>query len=197
MTSTPALELVTFQQFAQLSFKLAAMIEPDHEAEPFDFLISINRGGAVLSRILSDYLAIQVSAFGLASYVGINSQKELKIIQELNVDIQDKKVLLVDEICDSGKTFESAVKIAEKLQPRKLATAALFLKPHSTFIPTYHAVASQKWVVFPYEVRETLVGLDKFIQADPQTFTQLSAYFQSLGIAQSEITHLAERIKHV
>jgi len=193
MNSTPALELVTFQQFAHHSFSLARLIEADHDQEPFDLLISINRGGAVLSRILSDYLEIPVSAFGLASYTGINSQKELRISQELNVDIQNKKVLLIDEICDTGKTFESAVKIAEQLKPRKLATATLYLKPQSSFHPTYHTVMSDKWVVFPYEVKETLASLREFIKNDASTLDTLTHYFLSLGIDQSAITHLKKR----
>ncbi len=190
----PQLQLVTFQEFAKMAYQLAELIKQENQADPIELIISINRGGAVLSRILSDYLNVEIAAFGMASYSGINNQKEIRISQELNRDLKDKNVLLVDEICDSGKTFIKAVEIAEHLQPRKVLTATMFTKPHAIFAPNYSVAVSDKWVVFPYEVRETLTSLDGFFKNDPQIRQQLTEYFLNVGINQDELNSLEKSL---
>jgi hypoxanthine phosphoribosyltransferase len=50
---------------------------------------------------------------------------KLMVTQPLTVDIEDKKILVVDEICDSGKTFEIAVAHIKGLKPTPIKYSAL------------------------------------------------------------------------
>ncbi len=181
--TAPDLHLVTFQDFARLGYNLAEKIKSDNQKRPIELIISINRGGAVLSRILSDYLDVEIAAFGMTSYAGINNQKELRINQELNKDIKNKVVLLVDDVCDSGKSMLKALEIANQLGPKEVLTASLFIKPQAEYKADYYADVTDKWLVFPYEVRETLVALKDVLPDHPEVMQQLRDFYKSLGIS--------------
>jgi uncharacterized protein len=184
--TAPDLQLVTFQEFARMGYDLAEKIKAANQKRPIEIIISINRGGAVLSRILSDYLDVEIAAFGMTSYAGINQQKELRINQELNKDIKDKVVLLVDDVCDSGKSLLKAMEITRLLGPKEIITATMFVKPQAEYKADFWIAETDKWLVFPYEVRETLVALKDLLPTHPEILSQLKEYYLSLGIGQTE-----------
>lgn len=161
------LHFISWSDFHVSAFSLAQKIQKDNEN--FDIIIAISRGGLVLARILSDFLNLPIYNIAIESYTDINKHKEPQVTQEIeSVDLHDKKILLVDEICDSGKTFERGVLylksvMADRDLALQLKTACLILKSHSSFCPDFYEKVIDKWVVFPYEIRETVEGLkDKF-----------------------------------
>lgn len=92
-----------------------------------------------------------------------------------SAEIAGKRILLVDEICDSGKTFERALTYLnsaeeEMSRPAAIKTACLVFKSKSLLKPDYYQDLIDKWVVFPYEVRETIEELkdkmsrEKFVE---------------------------------
>lgn len=161
------LHYISWANFHESSFSLAEKIK--NSGEKFDTIIAISRGGLVLARILSDFLNLPIYNISIESYTGINQHKEPKVTQEIeSVDLNGKKILLVDEICDSGKTFERAVSYLSSVgvsQGKRIyiKSACLILKSKSSFQPDFFEEKIDKWVVFPYEVRETIEALrDKF-----------------------------------
>ncbi len=180
-TQAPELEFVTYADFTRHSIRLSELIR-ERELK-FDILISINRGGAVLSRILSDLLGdIPILAFAMKSYTGIDQRSELRLTQPLSDDLAGQSVLIVDEICDTGATFQKAVEYVQTFHPQSIETACLYVKPHSTFHPRYTVVSTPKWVVFPYDVCETLRNLRKFWSTDENLKKKIADHFQSIGI---------------
>jgi len=150
---TSDFHFINSQDFFADSIALAEQVKKF--GTKFDYLIAINRGGAVLGRYLSDLLTVPMGAFAMASYVGVNLRKELKITQELNLDLKDKNILIVDEICDSGTTFIKALDYVNLFSPAQIQTAALVVKPHASYKPDFWVQEIDKWVVFPYEMIET------------------------------------------
>lgn len=179
------------KQFFQDSIKLAEKIKASYL--DFDYVIAINRGGAVLGRFLSDLLDIQMGAFAMASYVGVNLRKELKITQELNLDLKGKKILIVDEICDSGNTFIKALKYVEQFLPASIQTASLVVKSHAVYKPDFWVSEIDKWVVFPYEMAETIVATktesDEVKQAIKDFFVDAGASQSVVESCYQEATH--------
>jgi len=193
MIETPPLLLLTFEHFVQKSLQLAQKIEAEHKDDPYDYIISINRGGAVLSRILSDYLDIKIGAFSISSYASMTQQKVISISQTLNMYLSGKKILLVDEICDTGNTFQTAQEHVEKLLPRATKTATLFMKPHSFFVPDYVLEETNDWVVFPYEIRETIKSLQPFLEGNEALTQELQQYFIHVGADVTTVKMLMNR----
>jgi len=166
----------SFQDILQSSFQLAQKIQQDNQK--FDYIISVNRGGAIFARILSDLLNVKMGAFAMSSYIGIDERKKLKITQKLNLKLKDKKILIVDEIADTGKTFVKAVEHVNEFDPKQIATASLVVKPKSEYRPDYFMHETDKWVVFPYEIRETYEAL----KDEPESKNLMLNFVENLGL---------------
>lgn len=186
--SKPNLLFVDYQMFTRLGCELAERVR--QSGETFDEIISISRGGALVARILSDLLGLPILNIGIRSYHSVDQQGELIVTQPLTVDIEGKKILVVDEICDTGKTFEVAAAHLRGLQPAVLKTVSLYLKPHATFVPDFVGEETDKWVVFPYEIRETVGGLKTFMEVDPALAAEVMAYFEKVGVSRDYIEKL-------
>lgn len=146
-------EYLDWEQVQDLSFNLASTIQASKKKT--DCIVAISRGGLIVARILSDFLALPIFNISIDSYLDIGQNKQPRLTQGINFSLEKKNVLLVDEICDSGKTFFFGKQYLGFFQPAKIATATLILKTHSEFKPDFHAAIIDKWVIFPYEQRET------------------------------------------
>lgn len=154
----PELHFFSWEDFHKYSFNLAKKITFSNLK--LDMIVAISRGGLVLARILSDFLDLPIFNIAIESYADINESKEPRVTQDIgSAEIRGKKILLVDEICDSGKTFERAVAYLNSVEPLQIKSACLVLKSKSTFTPAFYEKKIDKWVVFPYEVRETVESL--------------------------------------
>lgn len=156
MEQLPELEFVSWKQFHELCFELARKIKADGNS--FDTLISISRGGHVISRILSDFLMLPIFNVSIQSYEALQ-QKELKINQKLGMFLDKQNILLVDEIVDSGRSLQRAYNYLRKIRVNEITTVSLHTKPHAVIQPDYYSAETTKWVVYPYEVRETINSL--------------------------------------
>jgi hypoxanthine phosphoribosyltransferase len=68
--------------------------------------------------------------FMMVTSFGKNNKrdKEIKIILDLNTPIAGKNVLLVEDIIDTGRTFDKVIKILNSRNPKSLKTCVLLDK---------------------------------------------------------------------
>lgn len=132
--------------------------------QEFDRLVCIERGGTIISRLLSDFLKLPTSGFVMVSYKEFNQVSQPIIAEELKADIKGERILLVDEIVDSGTTLRLALKYLQESQPAEIKTFAPYIKPSTKTEPDYWLVKTDQWVVFPYEIRETVNDLRELMQ---------------------------------
>ncbi len=78
----------------------------------------------------------------------------------LAVEIRDKKVLVVDDVTDTGETLEHAIEYILSFSPREVRTAVLQHKSGSRFRPDYFAREEKewRWIIYPWAVHEDVVG---------------------------------------
>jgi len=121
-----------------------------------DVLVGISRGGLVPVRLLSDYLANpHVAIMRIEFYLGIGKTKDKpEITHPLTIEVKDKKVLIVDDVSDSGKSLIEAKGYIEKLGAREVRVATLHFKPHSSYRPDYHVGETSAWIIYPWEKNE-------------------------------------------
>jgi hypoxanthine phosphoribosyltransferase len=123
-----------------------------------DVVVGVARGGVVSARFLADFLG--VDAFGVVQvgfYVGIGEAGGAPVLRGgLSVDVVGKSVLLVDDIADSGRTLEFVSAYVLGLGALAVKTATLYYKPQSAFKPDFYEKQTRCWVVFPWELKETL-----------------------------------------
>ena len=136
-------------------YELAKMIK--RSGYKADLLVVIARGGWVVGRILSDLLELRnVAGITIKSYKGIGVKKTPKIVQGIEHSLKDKKILLVDDIVDSGDTLMTALKYLREKEPADVRTAIPYVKPKAVVRPDYYIKVVDRWVVFPYEYKETI-----------------------------------------
>jgi hypoxanthine phosphoribosyltransferase len=126
-----------------------------------DIVIAISRGGFDHSRILCDELDLRdLTSFQMVYYSNINERKDVpRITMPLSADIKGLKVLLVDDVSDSGNSLEYAKKYVESFNPSEIRLASLHLKPWSSFKSDFNAEIVDDWILYPWERRESIVQI--------------------------------------
>lgn len=134
------------------------------ESYVFDAIIGILRGGLFVANLLSDILGIdEVHPLGIRSYTDIEHRGEVKIYHWPSLPLMtDKKLLIVDDVSDEGKTLRAAVeKVVKPLGPLTVKTAVLHIKPWTSFMPDYHVVTTSCWILYPWSRYESVRHLGK------------------------------------
>ncbi len=123
-----------------------------------DIIVAIARGGLIPSRILSDLLEIpNLSFIQIEFYTNINQTlQEPNLKQTLITNVTGKKILLVDDISDTGKSLKLGKIHLQQLGALEVKTATLYQKPLSVTVPDFCEKQTVAWVVFPWDTKETL-----------------------------------------
>lgn len=137
-----------------LSFMLASQII--ETGEKFDLVVALAKGAWPMSRTLVDYLAMRdLVSLGIRFYSGINQRlSEPEVYQDLPVSVKDKRILLFDDVADTGESLIFASDYLLGQGATEVKTATLFFKERSAIIPDYYASITSAWIIFPFEVRE-------------------------------------------
>jgi hypoxanthine phosphoribosyltransferase len=122
----------------------------------YDYVIGIANGGLIPATLIAKRLKLKTMSVGLESYDGKNF-KNVTLWSEINKRLyilqQHGLCLLVDDISDSGKSFNYIKNAYLKNEEILCDTASLVVKPKTTFMPDYFAmnVNTDTWVKFPWE----------------------------------------------
>jgi hypoxanthine phosphoribosyltransferase len=71
---------------------------------------------------------VAVDFLQVRSYAGTSSSGNINIVHDLSMDIQDKDVLLFEDVIDSGLTLRKILELLGSRKPRSLGVAALLKK---------------------------------------------------------------------
>ncbi|MBI5151856.1 MAG: hypothetical protein HZA34_04850 [Candidatus Pacebacteria bacterium] len=155
----------------------------------YDRIIALAKGGLTWSRMLSDYIAVeQLSSIQISFYDDIAKTKRSPvIIQSLPISIQGENVLIFDDIADSGETLTLATTYAKQHGAKDIATATLAVKQWTKTLPDFYAFTSSEWIIWPYEVRETMGLLKKMWTERGDRESSIKKQLHQIGISQEEI----------
>ena len=138
-----------------------------------DLIVAIARGGFVPARLLADHLDVfDMDSMKIEHYQGVNRQQMARLRYPLAAEVDGRSILVVDDVSDSGETFELALShIRSKGEPAELRTAALHHKETSSYRPHFHAgrLEQWRWLIYPWAVMEDLRSLFKAMQPRPAT----------------------------
>ena len=164
-------ELITWHRSYALCHRLAEQIR-EAGFHP-DIIVAIGRGGWVPGRILADFLDLMdLTSFKIEHYHGPHKQKLAIVKYPLSAQISSRQVLLVDDVSDSGDTFEVALEhLSIRGSPATVRTAVIHHKIQSRFTPDIYARKIVKWrcLIYPWALLEdltTLVGEMKPVPRD-------------------------------
>lgn len=127
-----------------------------------DIIVGICRGGWVPSRILSDLLDNpNLANVRAESYQGIGKAAQPILTQRVSTNVEGKKVLLVDEVADSGKSLQLIIDHLRDQGASEVKTATLYYKSHCAVKPDFYEIETENWIIFPWETKEALQEIYK------------------------------------
>lgn len=132
-----------------------------------DVIIGLSRGGSTPSIIIHEYLNYKGAKcnYHHISCKSYNTQNPYVFVDCSDYTIislkQSKKILIVDDVFDSGLTMMKVLNYLSKYQilSYNIKIATIFYKPKNnktTIIPNFYIKETEDWIVFPHE----LVGLN-------------------------------------
>lgn len=140
---------LTWWQVDRAIFSLADVLR---EYNP-DTIVGISRGGLIpavrLSHILGD---VDFKVIDVKFYKGIDERTEEPIITiPIHGSLEGKRVVIVDDVSDTGKTLQVVIDEVKKRGARDIKVACLAMKPWTSVVPDFYVFRTDKWIVFPWE----------------------------------------------
>ncbi|MCI4343601.1 MAG: phosphoribosyltransferase [Thermoplasmata archaeon] len=128
-------------------------------------LVGLTRGGWVPARLLSDRLGVKRVVSIRAQHWGVTATPDgvASLSEGLSGPVAGERVLIVDDITDTGESLALAVDHVRAARAASVETATFLHIPHSKLVPTYFAEEIPRdawvWIVFPWNYWEDLVVL--------------------------------------
>ncbi len=135
-----------------------------------DTVVAIARGGWFVGSVICDALGLdELVSLSLRHYEGLK-RRELKL-SDISMEYREK-VLIVDDLVNTGKSMEKAKEAVQKFA-KDVRTACLLLMSNSKFVPNYFGEYIEKysWVVFPWNVVEDLSSLIRAVMREKEVWT--------------------------
>ena len=158
--------IVSFEEYIKIVEKLAIQIHKEYKPT---VLVGIMRGAAPILDILSRILKLPTAYIVIQSYSGDgleDKQGQLMFAREISslAESKDyKKVLLVDDLSDTGLTLNKSIEWLKNYGPTKhfieeVRTACLWKKKSSSFEPDFCPIRldADPWIVQPTEHYEEI-----------------------------------------
>ncbi|HZZ98809.1 MAG TPA: phosphoribosyltransferase [Candidatus Saccharimonadia bacterium] len=179
---------VSWERMGEYTFALAQQILAS--GQDFDCIVALAKGGWTWVRTLSDYLRIdRVSSIRFKSYTNIGENAKLNMVQPLTESVTGQRVLIFDDVADSGQTVKGAKAYLKTMGAKKVKIAMLCYKPRSIIKPDFYAFQTPAWVVFPHEVREFVdLSYAKWMKSG-LTQKEIRERFAAIGVPKTQVEY--------
>jgi uncharacterized protein len=156
-----------------------------------EVVVGVARGGLVPARVLTDLLEIPELGFlQIEFYQDINqTNKQPTLKQALTLQATGKKILVVDDVADTGESLKLANTQLKNFGASEIKNATLYQKPKSAIKPDFFEKLTVNWVVFPWDTKETLRKIIQR-QVGKRKLNQEVAKLVKAGLP----NHLAEKL---
>ncbi len=112
--------------------KVADRINQDYKDESPIILVTLN-GAIVFAVDLLKQLTFpcKVSCVKISSYSGTQSTNVMNELIGLNEDVRDKRVLIIEDIVDTGRTYQHIVDMLTRAGAKEVRMATMTFKPEA------------------------------------------------------------------
>lgn len=168
-----------------------------------DVVIAIARGGYVPARNLCDQLGITDLTSVKVDHWGVTATKDqqARLRYPFTANLEGKKVLLIDDLADTGESFRVAVPAIQAQNPAELRTASLFVLENSKYTPDYYASRRKwAWIIFPWNFTEDCVNLiaKLFKPSEIMHLKEVSARINEsygISVSHSKLLHVMQELE--
>jgi hypoxanthine phosphoribosyltransferase len=146
---------VEWPLFGELSRALALKVA--REWEP-DVVVGIATAGVVPGAVVAAILGKEFHSIVISRRLDATEERETPaVLGAAPPSVRLRRVLIVDETCDSGETMRLAVAAIVNAGAKEVRTAVSFAT--GTFSPDYYALQTDSTIVLPWD-REVLLNGD-------------------------------------
>ncbi|MDQ1663008.1 MAG: uncharacterized protein QOJ68_2988 [Blastococcus sp.] len=144
-------ETLTYELFGTAARELAGQVAADG-FEP-DLILAIARGGLFLAGALGYALDVKnLFTMNVEFYTGVDERLDLPVVLPPTldrVDITGSRVLVADDVADTGKTLELVRDFCSGYVA-EVRTAVIYEKPQTVVHADYVWRHTDRWINFPW-----------------------------------------------
>jgi hypoxanthine phosphoribosyltransferase len=154
---------ISVQEIKELCYKIAQEITVAQK--DYDYIVGVNRGGIIPLGYLSYFLdnrntkILDISLYGndeepdtSHEKIQIERKKIIKFLSSLKKEKKDPKVLIIDDLTDTGSTLDNIQIINEAYFDFKIDYAVLYHNPKGIFEPDFYGKEKPEgWLEFPWD----------------------------------------------
>ena len=123
-----------------------------------DYVIAIGGGGLIPARIIRNYIDRHIYVVTLSLYNDTEMGDQIEVVQWVDLDLKDKKVLIIDEVDDSRKTLDFCIEeLKSKNNAENIGVFVLQnkIKNKVSELNDIHYICCEevedKWIVYPWD----------------------------------------------
>ena len=150
-TSEEATLELSWELFGELCRALALRVAHDYDPE---VVVGIAAAGVIPGAVIAAMLQKEFYAIKITRRLHDSVRERPEILSAAPPQLAGRRVLLVDEICDSGATMRLALAAVRDVGPTEVRTATSLIR-EGGYVPDYYALGTDGVVVFPWD-REVL-----------------------------------------
>jgi len=132
-----------------------------------DIIIGVARGGWFLARVLCDFFllkdlfSLKMEHWGITATITGDAEMKYGLDEEAKRRLKGKKVLIADDVTDTGESIDLVVEYVKSLGVKEVKTATMHHKSSSSFIPDFYGelIREWKWVIYPWSIHEDVMEL--------------------------------------
>jgi hypoxanthine phosphoribosyltransferase len=143
--------------FGELCRALALKVGRDFQPE---VVLGIAKAGVIPCVVVASILQVEFASMAVTRR---DAGGDPILVAGPPATIKGRRVLLVDETCDTGSTLKLALHEVKALKPSAVKTATSFRT--GAYAPDYHAFETEHQIILPWD-REVIMG-DELI-ANPE-----------------------------
>jgi pyrimidine operon attenuation protein/uracil phosphoribosyltransferase len=113
--------------------RMALEIVERNYNEPQLVLIGIKDHGTAIAKKISEFLKVNFTGEIIVLELGIDKKRPSAVTLSQAMDFNDKTIVLIDDVANSGKTMLYALKPLLEQYPKKIQTLALVERTHKAF----------------------------------------------------------------
>ena len=163
-----------------------------------DVILGVSKGGIIPAAILSDRLGVDSDIIGVRYYKSIGRvMRRPEILRHVSIGLRGKRVLVIDDVADTGHSLQLVVRYVRKRGAEKVMTCTLHYKPWAIIKPDYFLTETKAWIIYPWEINETVESIAKSLERRRLGEREIKKELRRMGVPEGivrEILHLIGKI---
>ena len=169
MSTKMKCKILTFEEVYEMTRQVANKVK-ESSYRPTT-IVGLARGGWMPARLLCDFLGItDLISLKVEHWLETGrTRDEATIRYPLTADLKGKRLLVVDDIADTGKSLIASTSYLSKFNADEMKTATMQFLSASKFVPDFYAeeVKVWTWFIYPWNwIEDTSTLIVRLMGAD-------------------------------